>query len=203
LKARQRHHVLHLRSREGGSLLCPECKTSYSVQAVAQQLPEIIFKEFIDTVVARRVEKETEALARQFDDQLNGKVEELINDYGNIDTVTKRQALTKAKNARDTIMNLACPHCNTYYSEFSGCMALMCATCQGHFCGYCHDEFVSAAGAHQHVRECLMKKFLRKEKKNIQNAIVIELTQDLLDIGIQPEALFEFGNLHHELGIAD
>jgi hypothetical protein len=101
-------------------------------------------------------------------------------------------------------------------------MALACATCKKSFCAYCHQKCETSQGAHQHVRQCLLnesltgsyyadekeiqsaqrryrtrelKRFLQKFKKNLQNAIVIELATDLNDIGIKPEALFEFGNL--------
>ena len=77
-------------------------------------------------------------------------------------------------------------------------------------------------GAHLHVRQCLMnetttgtyfatpgqieiaqrkyrtreiKKFLRQHKKNLQNAVIIELKKDLKDLGIKQEALFELGML--------
>ena len=40
------------------------------------------------------------------------------------------------------------------YSEFDGCMALVCAHCKRDFCGYCHKATASSKGAHDHVREC-------------------------------------------------
>ena len=44
-----------------------------------------------------------------------------------------------------------------------------------------------------------IKKFLRHFKKDLQNAIVIELGSDLQDVGIQPNALFEVGNIQDEI----
>ena len=43
-----------------------------------------------------------------------------------------------------------------------------------------------------------MKQFLRGGegfKKDVQNAIILELTKDLNDLGIDPKALFDVGNL--------
>jgi hypothetical protein len=223
-----RAQIVNLRSRDDGALICPECDAPYSINTVAQHLPADVFKECNEALVARCVEKESKILARRFDEQLNQKVEELMKNYENADEVVKMQARRKAQEARDTIMNLSCPHpgCRAYYAEFTGCMALECASCKKHFCGYCHAGFETSGGTHQHVRECLMnetnngsyyaepeeiktaqrryrtreiKKFLRNFKKELQNAIVIELTRDLSDLGIQPEALFEVGNLHENL----
>ena len=44
-----------------------------------------------------------------------------------------------------------------------------------------------------------LKKFLRQFKKDLQNAIVIELEVDLQDVGIQADALFEVGNIQDEI----
>jgi hypothetical protein len=217
-----------LRSRDEGKLICPECDEHYPTQAVAQHLPEAVFKEYNESLVASRVEKERFVLAMRFDEQLSQKVEELMKNYENANEMIKMQARCKAQEARDTIMNLSCPHrgCGAYYAEFTGCMALQCASCRKHFCGYCHTGFQNSKATHHHVRECLMnetnngsyyataeeiktaqrryrtreiKKFLRSFKKQLQNAIVIELTHDLNDLGIQPEALFEVGDLHRNL----
>jgi uncharacterized protein YnzC (UPF0291/DUF896 family) len=101
-------------------------------------------------------------------------------------------------------------------------MALKCQACTENFCGYCHQKTATGQGAHEHVRTCLMndtrngsyyataeeiekaqrryrtreiKKYLQQLKKDVQNATVIELAGDLKDVGIEQEALFEFGNL--------
>ncbi len=45
-----------------------------------------------------------------------------------------------------------------------------------------------------------LKRFLRSQKfkKPLQNAIIIELAQDLDDLQVDPAALFDFGNLQAE-----
>jgi predicted TIM-barrel fold metal-dependent hydrolase len=63
---------------------------------------------------------------------------------------------------------------------------------------YATDEEVKRAQCRYKTRE--IKKFLQKQgKKELQNAIVIELAKDLHDVGIQPDALFELGNLHDDI----
>ena len=130
-----------------------------------------------------------------------------------------------ASRARNEALNLKCPHCETVYAEFDGCMALKCSTCSENFCGYCHFKAKDSMGAHDHVRGCLMnetrngsyyateeeiiqaqrryrtreiKKFLQQFKKEVQNATIIELTNDLDDLGIDPASLFEFGGELHQ-----
>ena len=61
---------------------------------------------------------------------------------------------------------------------------------------YATAEQIKDAQKRYRTRE--IKKFLRKHKKNLQNAIVIELERDLQDLGIHQEALFELGNLMEE-----
>jgi hypothetical protein len=148
-------------------------------------------------------------------------------DHGNANSLLKTRAQEQALKAKNTIMNLCCPHCKIAYADFTGCMALQCQTCKGYFCGYCHPASTTGRGTHEFVRQCLMnetnngsyyatdeeveraqrryktreiKKFLQKQgKKELQNAIVIELAKDLHDVGIQPDALFELGNLHDDI----
>ena len=103
-------------------------------------------------------------------------------------------------------------------------MALKCSSCNGNFCGFCHKPCTSSRGTHDHVRECdanltsngsyyatatqikeaqrryrvkMLKRFLRSQeyKKQLQNAIIIELADDLNELAVDPAALFDFGNL--------
>jgi hypothetical protein len=61
---------------------------------------------------------------------------------------------------------------------------------------YADEERVKEAQRQYRTRE--LKKYVRHFKKDKQNAIVIELTQDLQDVDVRPEALFEVGNLQGE-----
>ena len=175
-------------------------------------------KAIIDSEVAQK----TLELQRQFDERLEKEVQKLLSKYNDASAMLKDKARREAMNIRNTILNPACPHCGAAYAEFDGCMALACSTCKGNFCGYCHIKCNTSGGAHEHVRFCLMnttpdssyyateeqvkdaqrqyrtrelKKRLKEFKKDIQNAIVIELTNDLKDLGIKPEALYLVGNL--------
>eukprot|EP00439_Symbiodinium_sp_Y106_P076235 s87_g15.t1 len=114
--------------------------------------------------------------------------------------------------------------CQQVYVDFEGCMALECGICRQNFCGYCHKPTTTSRGAHEHVRECeanltengsyyaderiireaqrryrikRLKQFFQNNKFNqrLRNAVVIELNKDLDDLGIDPAALFDFGNL--------
>jgi len=216
--------IIQLHTREDNRLLCPECNAPYDKRNVAQNLPDAVFESFEQAVVDSRVAKQVDELNAAFDERLHTKVQEVLANYGKADNILRHQAQKYAKDARDTVLNLCCPNpnCRQVYVDFTGCMALQCASCNQNFCAYCHNTTADARGAHTHVRECLMnetqngsyyatpeqirdaqrryrtreiKRFLRRHKKALQNAIIIELEQDLNDLGIQREALFELGNL--------
>ena len=55
------------------------------------------------------------------------------------------------------------------------------------------------ARAQRRYRTRKLKNNLKKYKKELRNAIVIELGPDLHGVGIQPDALFEVGNLHSDV----
>ncbi len=64
---------------------------------------------------------------------------------------------------------------------------------------YATPEQVKIAQRKHRTRE--LKKFLQSLKKDVQNATVIELEEDLAFHGIEKAALFEFGNLQREIEI--
>ena len=206
-----------------GRLLCPMCKEELDIQLIAPHLPAEKWKKLHEAIVNNDVKSEYERLQSDFDRRLQDKVEELMAEYagGNVENLTKEKAKINAAKARNIALNLTCPHCDTVYFDFEGCMALKCSTCGKHFCGYCHTGFETSQGTHNHVRACLMnetrngsyyanenevkvaqrryrtrelKKFLQKFKKEEQNATIIELQNDLKDLDIDPASLFEFGN---------
>ncbi|CAM9121551.1 unnamed protein product [Heterosigma akashiwo] len=214
--------ILQIRNRDDDSLRCPECDASYPIQTIASHLPADTWSQVEKAIIDKKVEKETEALQLQFDKKLKEKVDELMSKYSDAGEVLVARAQQEAQTLRNTVMNLSCPHCTIAYADFEGCMALKCTSCGGNFCGYCHKATATSEGAHAHVRRCLMnetpnstfyanpeqianaqrryrtvelKKTLQKFKKDLQNAIIIELAQDLHDVNIKPEALFEFGDL--------
>lgn len=114
--------------------------------------------------------------------------------------------------------------CQMPYADFEGCMALQCKRCERYFCGFCHKPTANSDDAHQHVRHCdanltenrsffaneriireaqrryrikRLEQFFQSNKFNqrLRNAVVIELSKDLDDLGIDPAALFDFGSL--------
>ena len=144
---------------------------------------------------------------------------------GNISELVQEKGKAGAAEARNQALNLACPWegYKAVYGDFEGCMAIQCGSCKKFFCGFCHKGAPTSTGCHEHVRECDMnltrngsyyadpdiikeaqkryrikklKLFLRSGyKKNEQNAIIFELQADLKDLGIDPKALFDVGNL--------
>jgi len=123
---------------------------------------------------------------------------------------------TIARQVRNKTLNLMCPHCQTVYADFDGCMAIMCESCKKWFCGYCHAPFPDSNLSHQHVLSCSMndnkthwanpdelrkgqtkygttklKEVLRRHKKADQDAALLELQKDLEDLGIHRETLLE------------
>ena len=207
---------------QDGNLLCSICGVGFNTQTAAHHLPQVTWEAFQSATMDIKIQSRVDQLATEFDRRLQEKVSELLSNYGSAEDMFKERAKLNAAKARNEALNLKCPHCQTVYAEFTGCMALCCATCKGSFCGYCHKPTASSRGAHEHVRECLMnetrngsyyateeeiinaqrryrtrqiKQFLRSYKKNEQNAIIIELNDDLRDLEIDSEALFEFGNL--------
>ncbi|KAL7558501.1 hypothetical protein ACA910_008100 [Epithemia clementina (nom. ined.)] len=214
--------IVNIDSRQEDPLLCPMCDDPYQAQKLAAHLSPDTWEHVQKAIVDQKVEQQRQVLQKEFDERLDKRVQKLLDDYGQAGHALKEDAQREAMTVRNTIMNLACPHCNRAYFDFDGCMALCCASCKRSFCGYCHQKTETSQGAHEHVRQCLMnttpdasyyaseerkkeaqrqyrtrelKKYLQKFKKNKQNAIVIELAQDLKDLDIKPEALYEVGNL--------
>jgi hypothetical protein len=217
-----RSQFIHLHTRQEYCLRCPECEEPYDTKSVASNLPESLFEQFEKAIVDAQVTKQVEQLNEGFNQRLQDKVAEVLSKYGNAKDMLRQEAKQRAKEARDTVLNLKCPHCGVVYDEFEGCMALVCQTCENSFCGYCHQKTATSLGAHEHVQQCLMnetagagyfatpeqvrdaqkryrtreiKRFLQRFKKDLQNEIVIELQRDLADLSIRQEALFELGNL--------
>ena len=206
---------------QDGHLLCAQCNSAYLMQEIARQAPEQAYNALQAAVVDSQVAKKYTELQGDFDRRLQEKVAEIIADYGEgSNPKLEIEAKRRAEEARNGKLNLACPHCNVVYFDFDGCMALVCESCKGNFCAYCHQGCADGRGSHQHVRECMMnetergtyyatpeqlkraqrryrirelKKFLRQFKQDVQNATVIELTRDLKDLGIDPAALFQVG----------
>jgi hypothetical protein len=166
-----------------------------------------------DAIVAKKVEKQSAALVREFDERLEARVQEALTSCGRAHAMLKVKAQREALKVKNTIMKLCCPHCLIAFAEFTGCVALEWQTCLKSFCAFCHFKAATSLAAHDHVREyhaseishgtyyaspeeiaraqrlCRTREIqicLRQHKKTLQNAIVIELVPDLNDIGIRP-----------------
>jgi len=180
------------------------------------------WKNYTGKIYELKSQKKIEKLERKFQERLKKEVQQLLSKYGSMDPENKVMAHLHAKEIRDTIINLCCPSCKMVYVDFDGCMAIKCSRCSSYFCGWCHKKYINSTNCHHHVRDCVLnltpdsnfycndqnlvkegqkryriqtlKKYLMLMKKDLRNATVIELKQDLEDLGIMMEALFEFGN---------
>jgi hypothetical protein len=208
-----------LKARSAHRPQCPVCHEPYDTTVIASRVAQETWSKLEEAIVDAKVESRAAKLQREFDDRLHAKMQELIANHGDTLTLVKSLAEETAKKIRSEVLNLACPHCKMPYAEFEGCMALQCATCKNFFCACCHKKAVNREATHDHVRECdlnptsngsyhatpeqvqsaqmryrikSLKSYLRNVKgftKAHQNATVIELKKDLIDLGIDPGAL--------------
>ena len=211
------------------ALLCPICKGEFVNQRVASMVSDASWGKLQKAIVDSKMASQCAEMQRDFDLRLQRKVDDLYEKFASDGSAAlKEQGRNGAEKARSKILNLACPHCDTVYFDFEGCMALQCSSCRKHFCGYCHKKTENSRSCHDHVRECDMnqttnrsyyantnqvkeaqsryrmkqlRRFLRDGyKKDVQNAIVLALSDDLLALGIDPKALFEVGNMQFPEG---
>ena len=205
------------------ALLCPICKREFLNQHVASKVSDVSWGRLQKAVVDSKMASQCAEMQLDFDSRLQRKVDEMLERF-DANYALKERGIEGASKARNEVLNLACPHCNCVYSEFEGCMALQCSSCDKHFCGYCHKKAPDSRACHNHVRECDMnqtpngsyyasasqiqeaqkrfrvqrlKRFLRDGfKKDVQNSVILQLSSDLQDLGIDPRALFDVGNMH-------
>lgn len=148
--------ILQLSSRKYHSLLCPICSAPYKTKDVASNLSNEVFDEYQAAIVDAKVTKKAGEMNDRFNERLQSAFADVLNTYGNAKAMLCLEAKRLAGEAWNTVLNLRCPHCKTAYFDFTGCMALQCKRCEGHFYAYCHQEFPTARGAHEHVRQCLL-----------------------------------------------
>jgi len=204
-------------------LVCPVCASDFLTQNIAKRVSDSTWARLETLIIDARMTTKVAEMEKQFDATLRQKVSELEEQYAEAEPGgrLKLEASRLAREALD-LLNLKCPHCSAVYAEFDGCMALKCGSCAQRFCGYCHHGFCDSSACHAHVRRCdlnhtpdgnyflseealpaahsryrvkVLKKFLDPKKKDLQNAIVMELAVDLRQLNIDPHGLFDFGNL--------
>ncbi|KAL7533872.1 hypothetical protein ACHAXR_005501 [Thalassiosira sp. AJA248-18] len=214
---------------QANMVICSICQEPIETRSLAPFLSRKTWGDLEETMIDSKVKSRVQKLSHEFDNRLEARIAEFMSEYGSLGGMVKIEAKRLAKQAQDDILNLKCPHvgCRAPYAEFAGCMAIQCGSCKKHFCGYCHQGTDTGSGAHDHVRQCLvnetnngsyyatpeqikvaqrkhrtreLKKFLQPLKKDVQNATILELEVDLQYHNIEKAALFEFGNLHREIG---
>lgn len=121
---------------QDNTVVCSVCNESIDTQSLAPLLPEQTWNELEETRIDSKVKVRVEKLNHEFDKRLDEKIQAFMDEYGSLDSMVKLDAKRLAKQAQDDILNLKCPHCRTPYAEFTGCMAIQCGSCKGHFCGY-------------------------------------------------------------------
>ena len=101
-----------LRSQENPSLVCAQCSEPFNTKTVAAHLPEDIFRKYQATVVDVKVAKQVDELSHAFNQRLQSAVQAALEKYGNANASLRQRASQLAQEARDTVLNLHCPHCD-------------------------------------------------------------------------------------------
>ena len=210
-----RSQLLQIRTRDDGFITCPICSDPYDMKTIASHVDKQTLDATLEAMVDKRVEQKIAELDRQYDRRIQARVAGILNRKSQHQL--KAQATEKAHHIRNTILNLACPHCRTAYIDFEGCMALECQICRGSFCGFCHQKAKNSTLIHQHVLACEMNvtqprgyyvrnnstlkqvqkqyrikrlaQYLSPFEKDLKDAIIQELADDLTDLGISASSL--------------
>lgn len=144
---------------QGGELHCPDCSKPIASQQIARHVSKKTWDVHFASVVEAKVSKEVEKQSKAFDEKLDSKVLEFMENYTNSGEAEqiKIKAKMHAEKAKNEAMDLRCPNplCRQVYIDFDGCMALECARCGQHFCAFCHKACANGMGCHDHVRECV------------------------------------------------
>lgn len=98
-----------------------------------------------------------EILEKQYSDREKKFIESVVNDT--IQEQNNKQIVKTLLCKIQEILSdsIACPYCKKTFVDFSGCMALMCGTCDKEFCGVCmkiHSDQQNN-DAHQSVLTCV------------------------------------------------
>lgn len=209
-----------MKHQKNGALCCCICNHPYDSQLLAKRLPVDLFK----LIEAANLDAKVDVLQQEFERKLQKEVDKIIQSCREESGANRLLVEREAAIIRDTVLNLRCPNpdCGAVYDEFYGCLAVLCESCKKYFCGLCHDKFDSSKGAHDHALTCNIRlnrknsywanaediaaarqrlrtegvqKALNKFKKDMSNAIVVELTQDFVDLNLEPNNFFKVPQL--------
>lgn len=130
-----------------GVVKCPlyrmrECDCEgYTVSFIAKHVPEKVFTEYD----RKRYEVKEKSLVSKIEDDLKKKL-------------VIEQAMSSNEKDRkfiiDNILTLKCPKCCQAYTEFDGCLSLVCSKCKCFFCAKCHMIRPDSKSSHNHVALC-------------------------------------------------
>ena len=138
-----------------GRVFCPmhptECSAGpWSDWQLARALASHVFEAYTQ---ARRQLLET-TFAQTVDQEVKAQVAVEVQRLAALGE--QRATIMRARrHVEEEIMNCRCPRCSAVFTDFTGCLALACARCPAHFCGWClADCGNDRESAHGHVQRC-------------------------------------------------
>lgn len=138
-------------------LVCMGCENSFSERIIVNHLDDhgiALYRKTHDEVKENFIidQKEIEFKTRLA--QLRHELDRETEDSSPMKDRVARHRL----HIQEQILTLKCSQCQTAIFDFDGCFAVGCTICDGHFCGWCLQDFgkgnVGNRATHAHVKHC-------------------------------------------------
>ena len=123
----------------GGDTRCPACRTDVLVP-LRDFFMDDLSKKLLSLTLSSEVNDKVRAQVAAAEEARKKIVTQLVDLNG--------EAARLADLFQADIMD-ACPRCNTKFNDFSGCVALTCASCHTGFCALCLKE--GKCSTHGHI----------------------------------------------------
>ena len=164
------------RTEFDGTIKCPlqrmnECDChGFKVTFIAKHVNEEVFTEYD----RRRYQVKEKEVIRHIREEEDQKQKTLSSEDKEI------------RHILDNILTLKCPHCQSAYFDFDGCLSLQCKNCKKYFCAKCHEKQKSSKWSHAHVSACKMGGYTglfhkRDLVQKIQNHMRVRNLKDYID----------------------
>jgi len=154
-----------VQEKRGGHVPCPHMtpgrhgKTSacgapkYSDEELAGAVPAKVFEAYVQAQVKLK-EKDMQAEA---DREVKKRVKEEIERLKNLSE--EQRAVLAARKDIDEVLMSRCPaaRCRAPWSDFTGCCALTCGSCNCRFCAWCDKVCPDSGACHDHAGSCSAK----------------------------------------------
>lgn len=137
-----------VRVTRDGAMPCManNCNSIFPGSTIARHIPEEIFAQLI-RVVKGHIENDADIRAER---EIQHRVQEFIKLDG-----LNREAVVHMKHIQDHLLCTCCPRCKTVFTDFDGCCALKCRSCDCYFCAWCLCDTGNTSDAcHRHVANC-------------------------------------------------